>query len=101
MSDRKTVRMPKSEDPSTNQKYFDPRFITIQRGDTIDWINHDTKNHTLLSHKFRQETDLMRIGPITPGETVSKAINYGVSQIDYRCSIHPEESGTITNFREE
>src|SRR5947209_13559159 len=87
--------MPKSQHPSTNLKYFDPRFIIIQRGETIDWINDDTKNHTLLSHKFGQPTDLLRIGPIAPGQTQSRTINYGISKIDYLCSIHPEERGTI------
>jgi plastocyanin len=95
LSERKTVRMPKSYNPSNNLKYFDPRLITIQRGETIDWINDDTKNHTLLSHKFGQATDLLRIGPITPGEIQSTTINYGVPRIDYFCSIHPEEMGTI------
>jgi hypothetical protein len=37
----------------------------------------------------------LRVGPITPGETQSRAINYGVSRIDYFCSIHPEEEGSI------
>ena len=95
MSNRKTVRMPKSQDPSNNLRYFDPSFVTIQRGETIDWINDDTKDHTLLSHKFGQATDLLRIGPIAPGEIQSRAINYGISRIDYYCSVHPEEVGTI------
>ena len=87
--------MPKSQHSSTNQKYFDPRFITIQRGETVDWINDDTKTHTLLSHKFGQATDLLRIGPINPGEALSRSIDCEISRIDYRCSIHPEEVGTI------
>ncbi len=95
VSERRTVRMPKSQDPSTNLKYFDHRFIKIQRGETIDWVNDDTKNHTLLSHKFGQPTDLLRIGPIAPGQAESRRINYGISKIDYLCSIHPEERGTI------
>lgn len=87
--------MPKRSNPSDNQKYFEPRFVTVQRGDIIDWINDDTKNHTLLSHKFGQATDLLRVGPITPGGIHSVAINYGVSKIDYFCSVHPEEIGTV------
>jgi class 3 adenylate cyclase len=87
--------MPKSQDASNNMKYFKPRYITIQRGETIDWINDDTRVHTLLSHMFGQTTDLLRIGPIKPGETQSRQINYGISKIDYFCSIHPQEVGTI------
>jgi len=87
--------MPKFQDPTNNLKYFDPRFILIRRGETIEWKNDDTKNHMILSHKFEQPTDLLRIGPIVPGETQSKQITYGVSKIDYLCSIHPEERGTI------
>jgi len=95
VSERKTVRMPKIQDPANNLKYFDPRFILIRRGETIEWINDDAKNHLILSHEFGQPTDLLRIGPIAPGETQSRQINYGVSKIDYLCSIHPEERGTI------
>jgi plastocyanin len=62
MSEKKNVKMPKSQDSSTNPIYFVPRFITIQRGETVDWINVDTKTHNLLSHKFGQATDLLRIG---------------------------------------
>jgi class 3 adenylate cyclase len=87
--------MPKSQDTSNNQKYFEPWYITIQRGETIDWINDDTRDHTLLSCIFGQTTDLLRIGPIKPGETQSRQINYGISKIDYFCSIHPQELGTI------
>ena len=95
VSEKRVVRMPKSQDASNNMKYFKPRYITIQRGETIDWINDDTRVHTLLSHMFGQTTDLLRIGPIKPGETQSIQINYGISKIDYFCSIHPQEVGTI------
>jgi plastocyanin len=43
MTDRKIIRMPKFHDPSNNLKYFEPRFIEIQRGETIEWLNDDTK----------------------------------------------------------
>jgi len=95
VSERRTIRMPKFQDPINNLKYFDPRFILIRRGETIEWINDDRENHTILSHTFGQPTGLLRIGPIAPGETQSRQINYGVSKIDYLCSIHPEERGTI------
>jgi plastocyanin len=85
----------KSYDPSNNRKYFDPRFIKIQRGEIVAWINDDTKDHTLLSHKFEQATGLLRIGPIAPGKEQSVKIDYEVSKIDYFCLIHPEEMGTI------
>jgi plastocyanin len=95
VNEKRIVRMPKSQDASNNMKYFEPRYITIQRGETIDWINDDTRDHTLLSQMFGKPTDLLRIGPIKPGETQSRQINYGISKIDYFCSIHPQEVGTI------
>jgi hypothetical protein len=49
----------------------------------------------IISHKFGQATDLLKIGPLNPKETKSKAIDYGISKIEYSCSIHPEERGTI------
>jgi plastocyanin len=83
MTDRKIIRMPKFHDPSNNLKYFEPRFIEIQREETIEWLNDDTKKHTILSHKFGQGTDILKIGPLNPKETKSKTIDYGISKIDY------------------
>jgi hypothetical protein len=40
-------------------------------------------------------TDLLRLGPIKPGETQSRQIIWGISKIDYFCSIHPQEVGTV------
>lgn len=88
-------------DPTNNLRYFDPRFITIQTGETIEWLNDDTNKHLILSHKFGQPTDLLRIGPITPGEAQSRTIDYGVPRIDYLCSLHPEERGTIVILEKE
>ena len=31
------------------KKYFHPRFIRVLSGQEIRWINHDTKNHRLVS----------------------------------------------------
>ena len=76
-------------------KFFDPRFVKIKRGESIKWINKDKKVHNLLSYKFDTETDLLKIGVIRPGHSRSRIINHNTTRIDYHCTIHPDEEGSI------
>lgn len=81
----------------SNHKYFNPRFTVIDVGETIKWINTDSKTHNLIFDKevypYKAE-----IGLIKPKESISREFNEYVPQIDYRCALHPEEQGTIVLY---
>lgn len=59
MIKRKIIRMPKFYDSSTNLKYFDPQFIKIRRGETIEWLNA-YKYLTNLMSIFGQDINKQR-----------------------------------------
>lgn len=88
------VEIPKFE-PEDQHKFFSPRFIKVLRGESIRWTNNDKVSHNLVSYRFDTETDLLKIGLIRPGHSVSKKIILETSTINYHCAIHPEEQGTI------
>ncbi len=75
-------------------KFFYPRFINIHVGDTIEWINKDNQHHTLVFDKEISPYEI-KIGKIDVNSSLSKKFDHFVSRIDYGCSLHPEESGTI------
>jgi hypothetical protein len=63
------------------------------KGDTIEWINTDTKPHILVIHPTEQ-----RIGPIHPNQVAYLKFDYQVERIDYECAEHSEEQGTIVMY---
>jgi plastocyanin len=81
MAERKIIRMPKFHDSANNLKYFEPRYIEIRRGETIEWLNDDTKKHMILSHKFGQKTDLLKIGPLIQKKLNLKLLIMGFQKL--------------------
>jgi len=87
-----------SETPTATDKVsianfaFSPAHITVAKGTTVTWTNHDTTVHTIV------ETD-GKNGPnsssVNPGDsytfTFSEAGTY-----QYHCSIHPQMTGSVT-----
>jgi plastocyanin len=71
---------------------FSPSSITVKKGTTVTWTNHDSIAHTVV------ETD-GKTGPnsqnIDNGKTYSFTYNT-VGAFAYHCSIHPEMTGTVT-----
>ncbi|MDQ4066373.1 MAG: hypothetical protein M3114_02160, partial [Thermoproteota archaeon] len=81
------------------KKYFHPRFATVLSGQEIKWINHDTKNHRLVSGN---PDTLISDGIFDTGEILvgqSSSIQFNSSQrarsIPYFCFLHPNERGTV------
>ncbi len=69
--------------------------MTIHRGDKIEWINNDSETHTIVSVLYDQTPDIINTGSISQNHKVSRIINTVATRIDYTCSIHPQETGTI------
>jgi plastocyanin len=71
---------------------FTPSQITVAKGGTVTWINHDSIAHTVVD-------DLSNVGgpssgDIQPGSTYSFTFNK-TGSFQYHCSIHPSMRGTI------
>jgi class 3 adenylate cyclase/plastocyanin len=83
------------------KKYFHPRFARVLPGQQVTWINHDTKNHRLVSGNPDTliSDGIFDTGEILVGQTSS--IQFKSSQIararsiPYFCLLHPNERGTV------
>ena len=87
-----------SETPAATNKVdianfaFSPAHITVAKGTTVTWTNHDTTAHTVV------ETD-GKSGPnssaVNPGD--SYTFTFGeAGTYQYHCSIHPQMTGSVT-----
>jgi class 3 adenylate cyclase/plastocyanin len=83
---------------SSYVKYFTPRFIKMQIGQTNTWINRDSESHELVSGNAEhgRPDDILNTGIIESGKSFSKRFDISIpSSIPYFCIKHPEERGTI------
>lgn len=54
---------------------FHPQNLTIQMGDTIEWLNNDPVIHTLWFTRVKDQTTYTLSEPISPGESWSHTFN--------------------------
>ena len=85
-------------DPS-RKKYFHPRFVKVLPEQEIRWINHDIKNHRLVSGN---PDTLISDGIFDTGEILVENVSsiqfnssQGAKSIPYFCLLHPNERGTV------
>lgn len=85
----------------TNRKlkvnYFIPRFKKVFKGEEVEWVNLDSSSHHLKfyevsNNKVKFLFDLGRIEPKTSKKT---KFDYNLLRIDYRCTSHNNEIGTV------
>ena len=75
---------------------FSPQTLTINKGDTVIWVNEDSAPHQIASNPHPTHTDLPGLvsGSLSTGQSYSftfdKAGTFG-----YHCHIHPSMTGTI------
>ena len=70
------------------QMQFQPAELTLQKGDTVVWINHD-----IVAHDVTEETSkVWTSGPLAPGESWSLVVT---ESADYYCSIHVVMKGKL------
>ena len=88
---------PSNNNDPTDVKYFYPGFVKVSIGQSIRWINTDSKDHYLIFTKDQPEYG-KEIGMINAGKSFSKTFTYYVPKLDYTCKIHPEEQGSIVMY---
>jgi plastocyanin len=68
---------------------FEPSTVTVARGTTVTWVNHDEETHTVTS----------RSGAFTsPALEVDQAFSHTFAQpgtYSYFCALHPHMRATI------
>lgn len=80
--------MHKSYNVDIKQMQFQPAELTVQKGDTVTWTNHDIVAHDVTE----EENKLWTSGPLAPGESWSLVVN---ESADYYCSIHVVMKGKL------
>lgn len=70
------------------QMQFQPAELTLQKGDTVVWTNHDIVTHDVTEEKNKLWTS----GPLDPGQSWSKVVT---ESADYFCSIHVVMKGKL------
>lgn len=77
--------------------YFEPRIVKIVKGESITWINRDTKVHNLTSGDANStlQSPFFQTGSMLPGESTTVKIDSNQQSIPYYCTMHPSERGVI------
>ena len=70
------------------QMKFQPAELTVQKGDTVVWINHDMVDHDVTEEPGKAWTSSL----IRPGESWSLVVSQSA---DYYCSIHVVMKGKL------
>jgi plastocyanin len=77
---------PRSANLDQKGMMFLPRILTIAKGDTVHFLNHDTVNHNVFSPDFES----YNLGAFKPGEMRTHVFSDTVGVYTQLCSIHPE-----------
>jgi plastocyanin len=69
---------------------WDPKTLVVARGDTVEWKNVD-----VVPHNVRQDKHVFWSKDLPPGTSFRwKATKRGTWP--YKCSLHPQMTGTLT-----
>lgn len=91
------VVIPKFKENTNEITYFEPRIVKIVKGESITWINRDTKVHNLTSGDANSTlpSPFFQTGSMLPGESTTVKIDSNQQSIPYYCTMHPSERGVI------
>lgn len=91
------VVIPKFKENTNEIAYFEPRIVKIVKGESITWINLDTKVHNLTSGDANSTlpSPFFQTGSMLPGESTTVKIDSNQQSIPYYCTMHPSERGVI------
>ncbi|HJR84459.1 MAG TPA: adenylate/guanylate cyclase domain-containing protein [Nitrososphaeraceae archaeon] len=91
------VVIPKFKENTKEIMYFEPRIVKIVKGESITWINRDTKVHNLTSGDANStlQSPFFQTGSMLPGESTTVKIDSNQQNIPYYCTMHPSERGVI------
>ena len=81
--------IPKVYNLEIKQMQFQPAELTLQKGDTVVWTNHDIVTHDVTEKISKVWTS----GPLALGKSWSLVV---AESADYYCSIHLVMKGKLT-----
>jgi plastocyanin len=75
---------------------YDPRAVTVEAGAKVKWSNTDAVPHTVTSRPGAAVK--LDSGTMQPGATYEQSFTRP-GRVAYFCTIHPNQTGTITVVR--
>ena len=95
------VIIPKFSKREPEEDYFVPAIKEVVRGDYVEWVNLDTRIHYLRFYDTSKYKVLHLFGfKIGPKQSHKVKFNFNISRIDYYCSLHTKEIGSIVTYSE-
>lgn len=80
---------PQTHTIEIKQMAFSPAAITVSKGDTVVFVNHDLVDHDITEEDKRSWSS----SPLPPGQSWSKIMD---ESTNYFCSLHVVMKGKIT-----
>jgi hypothetical protein len=81
--------------PVISDKYFNPSRLTINVGDTVEYVNQDETPHTFTSLKVPSGASRFDSGPVEPGKSFRYTFRTAGDYTVY-CTLHPHKGVAIT-----
>ena len=72
-----------------------PSQFTVQKGDSVTWVNEDSAFHSVTSGFYDAPTELFDSGYLDPFQSFSYTFD-DTGIYDYYCTLHPWMEGKIT-----
>ncbi len=94
---RRVIIPPKFTNSKLKVNYFIPRFKKASKGENVEWVNLDTESHSLRFYEVLDNNVkfLFDLGRIEPHTSKKWKFDYNLARIDYLCTLHKNEIGTI------
>lgn len=94
---RRVIIPPKFTNTKLKINYFVPRFKKATKGEDIEWVNLDSNSHHLEFYGIldNEPKFLFDLGTIEPKATRKTEFDYDIPRIDYICTLHNNEIGTL------
>jgi plastocyanin len=70
--------------------YFEPTDALVEPGTTLMWVNRGQEPHTVTADNGQFDS-----GVLNPGDSFLTTVE-GSGTLTYRCTLHPEMTGSIT-----
>jgi plastocyanin len=98
---KKVIIPPNFANEDLEVNYFIPRFVKVLKGQEVEWVNLDNTCHHLEFYNFSHDeiNPLFDLDPIEPKESGIKRFDLDLQRIDYVCTKHKNEIGTIVIYR--
>jgi plastocyanin len=81
------------------EDYFVPAVKEVDKGDYVEWVNLDNRTHHLrFYHVSKNKVAHLFSFKIERDRSYKKKFDFEISRIDYHCTIHKNEIGTIVIY---